>query len=373
MLIEFASATVIALVASCAFAPLVINAGLMDEPNRPRKIQPTATPTGGGLAIGFGVAVALSALALWPNSAWQTALDETQLRQLAMTVAFSFGALLLGLWDDYRTLTARAKMALMALLCLGVVIWVARAETLPIVAGQGWRVPGTLAILGSALWVFVLMNGTNFMDGANGLAMGCTAISLAGLAALGAISNAPVTTALGLAGAGALVGFLVWNWPSGKLFAGDAGALFAGLYAATVALIAIGEAGLSPFLVAVLFFPVLADVILTFIWRASQRRNLLDGHSDHFYQIAASAGFDRNQITLLYWLSTLSCVAAGIMAVVLWRAVFVTVEPGEHGPIVDGFVTLASMSGKILLTIFGIISIVLSVVIRRFVASRGIQ
>lgn len=372
MLIEFAAAAVIAFVASCAFAPLVIRAGLMDEPDRPRKIQPTATPTGGGLAIGFGVAVSLAALGLWPGALWQTSLDEMQVRQLAMTLAFSFGALLLGLWDDYRPLTARVKMAMMVLLCLGVVLWVARAETLPLIGGHGWRVPGMLAILGSALWVFVVMNGTNFMDGANGMAMGCMAISLAGLAALGAISNAPVTTMLGLAGTGALVGFLVWNWPGGKLFAGDAGALFAGLYAATVALIAISEAGLSPFLMAVLFFPMLADVILTFIWRASQGRDLLDGHSDHFYQVAASAGFDRNQITLLYWLSTLTCVAAGIMAVVLWRAVFATIEPGTQGPAVDAVVTVASMSGKILLTIFAIIAIVLSIVIRRFVASRAV-
>lgn len=120
---------------------------------------------------------------------------------------------------------------------------------------------------------------------------------------------------MALCGAAALAGFLFWNYPAGRLFAGDSGALFAGALAALASLAVIHKTAISPFIPPVLFFPLLADVLLTLAWRVSRRRQILKGHAEHFYQIAIRAGWTHARIAALYWIATAFCGAIGFLAV----------------------------------------------------------
>jgi Fuc2NAc and GlcNAc transferase len=175
------------------------------------------------------------------------------------------------------------------------------------------RLPFVIGLLGTALWVFTLVNVVNFMDGTNGLAMGSAAIGLLALAAIALERSSPAGAALAVCGAGALIGFLIWNYPSGRLFAGDAGALFAGAIAAFGSLIVVGRTGLSALVPPILFFPLLADGLLTLLFRVRRGRSLLTGHSEHIYQIAAGAGI--RPIAPAYWIATALCgVAAYVVA-----------------------------------------------------------
>ena len=67
--------------------------------------------------------------------------------------------------------------------------------------------------------------------------------------------------------AGALIGFLYWNFPHGRIFAGDSGALFAGAVAALASLMIISRTDVPPFVPPILFMPLLADALLTLAWR----------------------------------------------------------------------------------------------------------
>jgi UDP-N-acetylmuramyl pentapeptide phosphotransferase/UDP-N-acetylglucosamine-1-phosphate transferase len=149
------------------------------------------------------------------------------------------------------------------------------------------------------------------MDGANGLAMGMMAIGLATLSAVAMLLGSPVAAALGFSAAGALFGFLIWNFPNGRLFAGDSGALFVGALAALCSLLVVRRTGLSPFVPAILFLPIITDAALTLIWRLSKRRSLLEGHSEHVYQIAIRAGWPHWWVSLMYWLITAMCCGVG--------------------------------------------------------------
>lgn len=318
MAFEFIIAALLAALASAAFAPLVMAAGVMDAPDRVRKVQRAPTPTSGGLAIGLGFAASAAAILLWPNAQWSAALSVGALWTTAWAIAACMIALVLGLADDVLPLPAMPKFAAVA--CIGVIfsVWGARAEAFPLGAGMALHLGMVIGVLGSALWLFTIVNTTNFMDGANGLSMGSTAIGLSTLGIVAMMGAAPHAAALAFCGAGAIVGFLVWNFPKGSVFAGDSGSLFAGMLAAVVGLILAQDAGVSPVVCAIAFFPLLADVLLTLNFRVGKRRpNLFDGHNEHLFQIGLRAGLSHRRVSLTYWALTAHC---GLIAIITAHA-----------------------------------------------------
>jgi Fuc2NAc and GlcNAc transferase len=96
------------------------------------------------------------------------------------------------------------------------------------------------------------------------------------------------------------------------LFAGDAGALFVGAVGAFGSLVLIARAGVSPFVPPILFFPILADVLLTMLWRARRGRRLLEPHAEHLYQVTLRAWGSHTPVALAYWGAMSACVVLGV-------------------------------------------------------------
>ena len=135
------------------------------------------------------------------------------------------------------------------------------------------------------------------------------------------------------------------------------------------------EAGVSPFVMPILFFPTLADALLTLVWRIQQRRNLFDGHREHFYQIALRGGIDQHQITIWYWLATLGCCALGIGAHVIRRQVVPVLETmvGPEPSIASLAVFVASLAVKASLAVLIVASVWISARVRRFQIERALD
>jgi UDP-N-acetylmuramyl pentapeptide phosphotransferase/UDP-N-acetylglucosamine-1-phosphate transferase len=305
--------TLLAGLISAAVSPVMIAAGVPDAPDGARKAHHQVTPTSGGLAIAVGFATAIAALAMWPGARWEDMLSVEMVGRLALAIVLALAAFLVGLADDINPLGARIKFGLIAVFSLCAGLFLARAEVLPFFAGAILPVGPIAAVLGSALWMFTIVNATNFMDGANGLAMGSMAVGLAGLAVIASVNGAPDATILALAGMGAAVGFLVWNFPRGLIFAGDAGALFIGMLAGGAALVTIETGGVSPFVLPILFFPILADVLLTLAWRLKRGRPLLASHRDHLFQIGLRAQLGHVRVSLIYWALTALCTVIAVL------------------------------------------------------------
>lgn len=312
--------TLLAGLVAAALSPVMIAAGVPDAPDNARKAHREVTPTSGGMAIAAGYASAVAILALWPWAGWEQTLNLDMIGHLAMATALAFAAFAIGLVDDLKPLAARVKFGLIALVSLAAALFVARAEVIPVFGGVILPLGPVIGVLGSALWIFTIINGANFIDGANGLAMGSLALGLAGLAAIGLMNGAPDAAILALAGAGAAVGFLVWNFPRGLIFAGDAGALFIGALAGCAGLVAIESGGVSPFIPPILFFPILADVLLTLFWRLKRGRSLLESHRDHLFQIGLRANLGHARVSLTFWALTGVCAVLAVLADALERA-----------------------------------------------------
>lgn len=113
----------------------------------------------------------------------------------------------------------------------------------------------------------------NIIDGLNGFASG---VCLVALLALGYVAfqvgDEQLVLLCGL-GAGAILGFRIWNYPSGRIFCGDGGAYFLGAYVAVLSVLLVQRhAEVSP------WFPLL--LLLYPIWEtvfSAYRRRVLRG------------------------------------------------------------------------------------------------
>lgn len=305
VLIELAGVAAIAFIASLAVCRAMISAGPLDVPTESRKAHSAPTPTGGGVGIALGFAAGMIALSLF-SWAWRSQVSGEGMRLLWVTALFAYPLMLVGFIDDIRHIDAKIKFVLYAVLSLAAAWMAGVVETIPY-GGQTLHLPFAVGLVGTALWMFTMVNAVNFMDGANGIAMGSVAVGLIALTAIAFDRGSPAAAALAICATAALLGFLVWNYPHGRLFAGDAGALFASAIGAFGSLILIARTDLSPLVPPLLFFPLLSDALLTLLFRARRGRSLLVGHAEHVYQLARAGGV--KAIAVTYWVATALCGA----------------------------------------------------------------
>jgi len=306
---ELAGSAAIAALVSLVVCRIQMRAGPVDAADETHKAHTRPTPTSGGIGIALGYTAGLVAMAQLFTPTDLLNRQGEALISLASVFAFIF--LLIGFIDDSRPIGPRFKFLMFALLSIGASITMGIVDALPIRDGETLKLGLSLGLFGTALWVFVLVNCVNFMDGANGLAMGSMAVGLIALGAIGSGNGSNTVLAMTLCTAAALIGFLVWNFPRGKIFAGDSGALFVGAIAAIASLILISRADLSPFIPPILFMPLIADALLTLAWRVRHRRKLLIGHQEHFYQVLMRAGWSHARVSMLYWALMAVCGVIG--------------------------------------------------------------
>jgi UDP-N-acetylmuramyl pentapeptide phosphotransferase/UDP-N-acetylglucosamine-1-phosphate transferase len=182
-----------------------------------------------------GVAVVGSLGVLVPAFWW---LDAPLASELALLLACGMPVFAMGLLEDLTKrvspvsrLGAAAISALLAALVLGTVIDRTDIWGLDLIASTAIG-----AVLLAVFAVAGIANAINIIDGFNGLASMCSAMILLSIAYVAFQVGDTLVFSLALAGAGAVLGFFIWNYPAGLIFLGDGGAYFIGFLAAEVAL-----------------------------------------------------------------------------------------------------------------------------------------
>lgn len=289
---------------------LMIRLGPRDAPDGGRKTQTAPVPSSGGVGVVAGVLAGVGAISLTGSAVPGFFFAPP----LAGVAVFAVVAALLGWADDVWSLPAGLKLVLLLAASAAAVAAGPQANELWI-GGTGFSIPVILGLIGAVALMFVMANAVNFLDGANGIAMGTSLIILVTLGLMLApdaifspkLRAEGALMAILFAAAAALAGFLVWNLP-GKLFAGDTGSLsVGGLIGGAVALFAVN----GPLLVALtLCLPILIDVFLTLAWRAMHGRPLMKAHRDHAYQLLLRSGWSHGQVARLWWGLTGLCAVA---------------------------------------------------------------
>lgn len=287
---------------------LLKRAQVMDVPNA-RSNHAVPTPRGGGLGIVLALAVFLPVVAV----PWQWV--------LAMLVLAVVSFL-----DDLRGLPARIRFLAQVLMVLGVLLTAYPHDVFP------W-LPQWLELPLLALAWLWFINLFNFMDGSDGLAASEGLSITAGIILLSLFVSLPFTAELGsLVVMGAVLGFLLWNWPPARIFMGDVGSVPLGFVLGLLLLLVAG----AGYWVAALILPAVfvADASFTLLHRMKKRERLAEAHSSHCYQRAVRGGMSHRQVVrevmevnlLLMALAVLSAVSGpagqGIALLAAYGAVF---------------------------------------------------
>lgn len=228
----------------------------------PQKIHTAPVPRIGGIAILAGMLAGM-AFVLWYPEAWVTVrplhpdiTDGSWVRVIAVHHRPPFGeaiagALLLGLVPVFAAglaedLTKRVHPAhRLVWLALGAVAIVASLELglrsihLPFVDKMLDNYPVSLA-----LTVFCCVgaaNAYNIVDGLNGLLAGVSLITLCAIALVSWQVGDAAVLALTIILCGSVLGWIPFNWPRARLFAGDGGAYLLGFVSAALLLLLVAR------------------------------------------------------------------------------------------------------------------------------------
>ena len=130
-------------------------------------------------------------------------------------------------------------------------------------------------------------NAMNLIDGAHGLAGGVALIMFGGLAAAAGLAGDEEVLAQALAVMGAIIGFLVWNYPRGKVFLGDAGAYFLGfMYAELAIQIVARNPGISAwFVIALAAYPITETLYSIFRRKVLLRTASMQPDAGHLHSL----------------------------------------------------------------------------------------
>ncbi len=288
--------------AATALAGAISWAGPIDPPTE-RGAHRRPTPTSGGVAIMGAVGLALLL---------HTVASALGLR-IAATLALALVMGVIGALDDLFDIGAKTKLLLQAALALVFATFVAHVEVLPLGLGLNLPLGPIVGIAGVALWIVVATNAVNFMDGANGVAPGAQ-LCLFIATALATQPRYPLVAEVSMVAALACAGFLPWNL-RGRLFQGDAGALFCGFLFAGLAILSTtpsaGSPGLSLYFGPLILLPFLTDVLLTLAVRARRGQSLLQAHRDHLYQLWLRQDSKPSHIALAWRVMAIMAVYGG--------------------------------------------------------------
>jgi UDP-GlcNAc:undecaprenyl-phosphate GlcNAc-1-phosphate transferase len=242
--------------------------GYVDRPDDPslKAHDRPAVPLGG---VGVFLGVFLASLAVGE-------LD------LGLLLASSV-VLVLGLVDDRRGIEPGTRL----------VVEIAAALILILdLAGN----PGLLfLLLGGALVVFAI-NSVNLFDGLDGLVGSVALVTAGGLAVVAQGRGADSLPALTLAAA--LAGFLVLNWHPARVFLGDAGAYFVGLYLAHL-ILEVSDGPVELILTSGFLGVFAIDMLVTLLRRRINNRPLFIGDRSHIYDQLRDRGVSVPTIALL--------------------------------------------------------------------------
>ena len=286
-----------------------------------------------GVLVGLGVAYLMPA--------FRPLFDESfELRGTLMAAAVIS---VIGLIDDLRALSAPAKVA-GQVLAAGLLI-LNGVELLSFwFPTQGVILLGSdLAVPLTVLWVLVIVNGINLMDGLDGLAAGIVTIGAVGFFAYAFLGptnlgeSSPIAALISVVTAGAAVGFLPYNFHPARIFMGDSGSMLLGVLLAAATIAGVGRtlqpaggdiAAFSiPVLIPLIVLAVpLADVGMAVLRRLRRGRAVFAPDKEHIHHQLRELGHSHRQaVLLMYFWSALLVGAALAVAFLNGRVVVGTI------------------------------------------------
>ncbi len=295
---------------------LAYRLGALDHARSSRKIHGRPIPRLGGIAIVLAFYAPLAGLLLFHSEVGNMFVAERQ-----HVIGLFVGGLsisLLGLYDDLRGANAWKKF-LVQFAVAGLLYFLGfRFQILANPFGDPINV-GWLSLPLTLLWIVGVINAMNLIDGLDGLAGGVALVAVVTIFLVSIQRGHPLMMLFSSALAGAILGFLFYNFNPASIFMGDTGSMFLGFVLASTAIQTNQKASTA---VAILIpcialgLPIM-DTLLAIGRRAIRGRPLFQADREHIHHKLMARGLTHRQAVLvLYGM----CLLLGAVALVLTYA-----------------------------------------------------
>ena len=337
-LIVFSAALALTLVLTPIVREVNRRLGMVDKPD-PRRINKVPIPRGGCVALFLGLFGSFLVYVSATGSRWVGSGVGTHPVRVTALAGVIF---LLGLADDKWSLPPKLKLLGQVVVASATWFW----------GGLGFStlwpaLPAAVDCVLTVFWIVGAVNAFNLIDGLDGLASGIALIATLGMAGSLLFVGKPDQTLFHFAFAGALIGFLRYNYNPASVFLGDSGSMLIGYLVATLPL---ATQTPNSFLVSV-GVPMLAmgvpifDTSLAILRRSirhvilrREKREASAGDSDRVmsadhdhlhHRILRSTGLNQRKTAWILYLMTLVAVMFGLGGMMLksrsaglWLAAF---------------------------------------------------
>lgn len=270
---------------------------------RPRDIHTKPIPRLGGVAVSLSFLIVSLVIYLLSRSQL-TFVDQMVFgidKNLFGIITGSLLLLIVGIVDDIWGMPPGVKLFFHVI--SGVILASSSVLIQHITNPLGGKfILGDLTFIFVVIWVVGMINVINFLDGLDGLASGMSLIAtvILYMLAIKPEVNQVSMSVLAIVLAGALVGFLPFNFFPAKVFLGDSGSQVLGFLLATFAIISGGKLATA---ILVLGVPIL-DVVWVIARRLLTHQPVYQADRFHLHHRLLEAGFHhREAVLLLYTLS----------------------------------------------------------------------
>lgn len=284
--------------------------GAVDIP-KSRKVHSKIMPRLGGLSIAISVYIGI--FLFTPESVY-----------LKGFLIGSFFILITGVFDDLFELNWKWKLSGQVVAALCVVLSGLHLKFIHIpFIGQvnigWWGIPI------SFLWILIVTNSINLIDGLDGLAAGVSIIVLSTIVYL-SMPGLSFVVQIALITIFATLGFLVFNFYPAKIFMGDTGALFLGFVISLLSLLEFKNVTVFSLLIPALILGVpLSDTFFAIVRRIMNKKSISMADKSHLHHSILKFGFSHLQtVLIIYFISFLFSLAAIVFSrSAMWLSIFI--------------------------------------------------
>jgi UDP-GlcNAc:undecaprenyl-phosphate/decaprenyl-phosphate GlcNAc-1-phosphate transferase len=224
---------------------------------------------------------------------------------------------LLGVYDDIRSAGPYVKFSVQGIAATMLFMGGLRIVNIPVLFGEH-TLPWWVGWAFTVVWVLAITNAFNLIDGLDGLAAGSALFSTLVVFVVAILYGPSLVTVMTIALAGAILGFLRFNFNPATIFLGDSGSLFIGFILSALAL---AGAQKAPTIVAVAIpvvsfgLPIL-ETSLSIVRRLISGRPVFTADREHIHHKLLQHGMTHRQVVILLY--GVSAVFAMLSLFLLW-------------------------------------------------------
>jgi UDP-GlcNAc:undecaprenyl-phosphate GlcNAc-1-phosphate transferase len=310
-LIAFTGCTLLSFILTRWVRNLAVARGWASAPPSPRHIHILPVPRLGGVAIYLAfVSIIVFSVA---NTQWFSVEPPLVSKNIHWILSAATVVFLLGLVDDLYSVRPATKFLVQALAAVMLYLGGFGIFSVPL---AGVPLMGWLSLPLTVLWVLWITNAFNLIDGIDGLAAGSALFSTLTVFVVSLASGNGLVSLLSLALAGAVLGFLRFNFNPATIFLGDSGSLFIGFMLSALALAGTSKAStvIAVAIPVVSFGLPILETIISVFRRFLSGQPLFGADRGHIHHKLLERGLSQRQsVIILYGVSA----ACGLLSLLL--------------------------------------------------------